>query len=105
MVDGTASSVKKDFRPPITPFKPSMWGDTFSKFSFDHQVYMIHMQCSNDDLFHWGPIYSNINKNIVYHLKIIKLYKEIKKWKVCIDWIILVFLNEREKEMKYTFEL
>ncbi|EYU31459.1 hypothetical protein MIMGU_mgv1a026799mg [Erythranthe guttata] len=32
------SSCRRDIRPPVTVFSPSMWGDTFSTFSFDEQV-------------------------------------------------------------------
>ncbi|KAL7145230.1 hypothetical protein ABFS83_07G066900 [Erythranthe nasuta] len=32
------SSCRRDIRPPVTVFSPSMWGDTFSTFSLDKQV-------------------------------------------------------------------
>ncbi|KAL7145234.1 hypothetical protein ABFS83_07G067200 [Erythranthe nasuta] len=37
-VDVPPSTCLRDLRPPVTIFKPSMWGHTFASFSLDHQV-------------------------------------------------------------------
>ncbi|KAK4435853.1 Gamma-cadinene synthase [Sesamum alatum] len=33
-----ASTCRRDVRPPMATYSPSLWGDIFSTFSFDHQV-------------------------------------------------------------------
>ncbi|KAL7105814.1 hypothetical protein ACP275_07G069200 [Erythranthe tilingii] len=38
IVDAPPSTCLRDLRPPVTIFKPSMWGHTFASFSLDHQV-------------------------------------------------------------------